>query len=412
MAVEPSIVAASPGHANHRTGLSTSVALLLVVALGVNIRAVFGATPPLIPLISDDLGMSATTASLLTSLSVLAMAAGAPLGHAIASRVGVDGGMISLLFALSFAELSRLVTVTAVPLVLSAGLIGIFLGAVSTLAPAFISHHLPRLRGLGTGVYSTSMALGVGLAAGTAQPISDRVGWRPTLALWGVAALALTAVLLVVALRGLGVAAASGPRTRLSLPLRERRAWFVTLVYGVPMFLGFGVIAWLPSLFIEHGIDPSTAAAYLVCFQAVQLFSILTLAPLTDRITGRRGVFATAMITSTAGTLMLALHPHDWALPGALLAGFGIGGASTLALVKVQDEATSPHDATRLSSMCMLFSFTAGGAAPFLMGALKDLTGSLVPGFGMCFAVSALSLLLLIRMHPADARAGAAPDPG
>lgn len=391
------------GRRDTRPGrLSPGAALVLVVAIGVNVRAIFGVTPPLIPVISEDLGMNAATASLLTSLSVLAMAAGAPLGHALASRIGADRAMISLLVVLSLAELSRLVIGAAVPLVLTAGLIGVFLGAISTLAPAFISHHLPRLRGLGTGVYSTSMALGVALAAGTAQPITDRAGWRFTLSLWGLTALLLVAALVVVSLRGLGIPRSTGPRERLALPLREGRAWFVTVVYSVPMFLGFGVIAWLPTLFVDHGIAPTTAAFYLVCFQMVQFLSILTLAPLTDRIRGRRGVFATAMVTSTVGTLMLTWEPHDWALPGALLAGFGIGGASTLALVKVQDEATSPQDATRLSSMCMLFSFTAGGAAPFLMGALKDATGSLVPGFGVCAAVSVLSLPLLIRMRPAE----------
>jgi len=43
------------------------------------------------------------------------------------------------------------------------------------------------------------------------------------------------------------------------------------------------------------------------------------------------------------------------------------------------------------------------------MGALADLTGSLVPGFGLCFAVSALGMLLLIGLHPA--RPATAPAP-
>lgn len=403
---EASLVALQQeGQARRSTTLSTWAALLLVVAIGVNIRAIFGATPPLVPVLSHDLDLSATTASLLTALPVLAMAICAPLGHALSTRLGADWAMISLLAFLGVAELSRLLIGSAVPLVISAGVIGGALGAISTLTPGFISHHLPRLRGLATGVYSTSMALGVGLAAGTAQPINDHLGgWRVALSLWGAVALVLVVVLMLVRLTGKGMPGLAGPREKISLPLRERRAWFVTAVYSVPMFLGFGVIAWLPSLFIENGIAPATAALYLVLFQCVQLISILSLTPLTDRMPGRRGVFATVMITSTLGTLALTLEPRDWAVPGLLLAGFGIGGASSLALIKVQDEAVSPQDATRLSSMCMLFSFTAGAASPFLMGALKDLTGSLVPGFGLCFAVSAVSMLLLFGMHPAPPR--------
>ncbi|NPC96048.1 CynX/NimT family MFS transporter [Nocardioides sp. zg-DK7169] len=403
MTSEPALatVSLAPDGAPRR-GLSTWLALALVVMIGVNVRAVFGVTPPLVPAISDDLSLTKTAASLLTSVPILAMAACAPLGHALTTRLGADRSSIALLSFLGVAELSRLWIDSAAPLVLSAALIGGALGAVSTLVPAFIAHYLPRLRGLATGVYSTSMALGVGLAAGTAQPITDHLGgWRVALALWGAAALLLVVALAAVRGAGAGMPERTGPVERVSLPLRERRAWFVTAVYVVPMFLGFGVIAWLPSLFIDHGISAHTAALYLVLFQSVQLISILGLTALTDRIRGRRGVFAVAMVTSTVGTGLLALSPAGLALPGLLLAGFGIGGASSLALVTLQDEATSPQDATRLSSMAMLFSFTAGAAGPFLMGALADLTGSLVPGFGLCFAVSALGMLLLIEMHPA-----------
>lgn len=402
---EPPLSFADRAPADRSRRLSAWLALALVVAIGVNIRAIFGATPPLVPVLSSELSMSATTASLLTALPVFAMAVCAPLGHALSTRLGGDGAMISLLGLLGLFELSRLVIDSALPLVVSAGLIGGALGALSTLTPGFISHHLPRFRGLATGIYSTSMALGVGFAAAVALPINDHFGgWRAALSLWGATALLLVGALALVSFSGKGMPAPQGPQARFSLPLREKRAWFVTAVYSVPMFLGFGVIAWLPTLFIDHGISPGRASMYLVLFQSVQLFSILTLTPLTDRIPGRRGVFAAVMVTATVGTFLLTLEPRDWALPGLLLAGFGIGGASSLALVKVQDEATSPEDATRLSSMCMFFSFTAGALGPLLMGALKDLSGSLVPGFGLAFAVSALSMLLLIGMHPAQPR--------
>lgn len=403
MTSEPTLatVPQTPAGARGRR-LSTWLALILVVLIGVNVRAVFGVTPPLVPAISDDLSLTKTAASLLTSVPILAMALCAPLGHALTTRLGADRTMISLLAFLGVAELSRLWIDSAMPLVLTAALIGGAMGALSTLVPAFIAHYLPRFRGLATGVYTTAMALGVGLAAGTAQPITDHLGgWRVALGLWGAVALLLVVGLAVVRAAGAGMPERSGPPQRISLPLRERRAWFITAVYMVPTFLGFGVIAWLPSLFIDHGISPHTAALYLVLFQCVQVISILGLTALTDRSPGRRGVFAVVMVTSTLGTGLLTIAPAGLAVPGLLLAGFGIGGASGLALVKVQDEATSPQDATRLSSMSMLFSFAAGASGPFLMGALADLTGSLVPGFGLCFAVSALSMLLLIGMHPA-----------
>lgn len=382
--------------------LSGWAALLLIVAIGVNVRAIFGATPTLVPVIIDDLGLSAAAASLLTALPVLAMGVFAPLGNAMARRLGPDWAMIALFSFLALVELSRLVISAAVPLVVTAGVIGGALGALSALAPAFIGHHLPSLRGLATGVYSTSMALGVGLAAGTARPLTDLLGsWQATLSVWGLTALLLVGALCAVRARGVSMPRPPAAAARVRLPLGEARAWFLTATYSVAMILGFGVIPWLPSLYIDAGIDPDTAASYLVAFQCVQVLSILTLTPLTDRITGRRGVFATVMLASTLGLLLLVVDPAGFALPGALLAGFGVGGISSLALVKVQDEARDVLDATRLSALAMLFSFTAGAASPLLIGALRDLTGSFVPGFSAMLGVSLLSFALLIRMTPA-----------
>lgn len=383
--------------------LSVPLALTLVFLTGVNIRAVFGVTPPLVPAISADLGLSSTAASLLTSVPILAMAGGAPLGHLLSSRFGGDRTMTGLLVLLSAAELSRVAMSSTPPLVVSAAFIGVALGCLSTLTPALIAHHLPGLPGLATGVYATAMAVGVGLAAGTALPVADLLGgWRGALAVWGLLPWALVAGVAWARWRGAGIPVdRSSHGQPFSLPLREGRAWFLTALYSVPMFLGFGVIAWLPTLFVENGISPSTAGLYLVCFQAVQLVSILGLTHVTDRTTGRRAVFAVAMTTSTVGLTLLVLDPVGVAIPGLLLAGFGIGGGSGLALVKVQDEAVSLADATRLSSMTMLFSFAAGATGPFLAGLLRDHAGSLRPAFAMFLGVSALSLLLLVRMRPA-----------
>lgn len=392
--------------------LPTWIAIVLVVLIGVNIRAIFGVVPPLVPTIRDDLGLSATTASLLTALPVLAMGLCAPLGHLLATKLGSDRAMVALLVVLSGVELSRLSIDTATPLVVTAGLIGGSLGALSTLTPGFIAHHLPQLRGLATGIYATSMALGVALAAGTALPLANAFGgWRVALSVWGTLGLLLVVALIGSRLGGAGLPDEPQASSRISLPLQERRAWFVTTVYAVQMFLGFSVIAWLPSLFVEQGITPGTAAGYLVAFQSVQILSMLTLTPMTDRFPGRRGIFTTVMTSSTLGLLLLVLEPQDWAMPGLLLAGFGIGGASSLALVTIQDESASPQHATRLSAMAMLFSFTAGATGPFLVGAIHDATGSFVPGFAMCLGVSTLSLLLLIGMKPARDRTTSPVEP-
>lgn len=394
-----------------RRPLATFWLLALIVAIGVNLRAMFGAVPPLVPEISAELDLSATEAGLLTSAPVLLMGLCAPFGQRLAARLGQEPAMVAFLTLLAITALSRLVVDGAVVLVLTATVIGGAMGALSSLVPAFIGHHLPRLRGTATGVFSTSMALGVGLAAGVTRPLSDLLGgWRPSLATWGVAA-AIVAVALLVLLPRLatGPEPASDHRVLPTPSVRggTRRTWLVAATTSVMMMLGFSTIAWLSPSFEHAGMDPARAALMFVLFQGVQVFSMLTLPPLTDVLPGKRLVFGIVLVATSAGLLLLVVAPVSMAIPASLLAGFGIGGGSSLALVLIQYAATSREEANRISAVSMLVAYSAAAAGPLALGALRDLTGGFTVGFAVLLALSLASFALLVPLGALRTVAGA-----
>ena len=232
--------------------------VVMVALIGLNLRAALGSIPPLLGPISDELGIPGSTQGMLTSLSVVFMGLFAPVGQRVAARFGSEATTVAFLGVLAVGGLLRLAATTTTVLLLSSAVSGAAMGAISALVPGLIAHHIPRIKGLATGIYSTGLALGVALAAWVAVPTAELLhGWRRSLALWGVVALVTMVawLLLVPRLRRHVVhpdpdEAAASHR----LPWRSRTAWWVTVFSSVQMIVGFSGLAWITPYYASLGM--------------------------------------------------------------------------------------------------------------------------------------------------------------
>ncbi|MFH5821886.1 CynX/NimT family MFS transporter [Georgenia sp. AZ-5] len=379
--------------------------LLLVVAVGVNVRATFGATPPLVDDIGADLGLNATLQSLLTAVPVLAMGLCAPLGQLLGARFGPERAIFGLVLLLGLGGVARLGVDSVLTLMLCAVVTGAAMGATSALVPGFISRHLRRIPGTATGVYSMSMASGVALAAWIAWPTTEALGdWRASLALWGGFAI-LTAVGWLLVLPRISArpprppAPASGAVQR-GLPWRSPTAWWVTAMTTVGMLGGFSGVGWIAPILEEHGATAHEAASTFAWFQLVQLLAMVTLPTLTDLTKDRRPLFLLPLLSSIAGVSMLMAVPDGPAVLAALLFGFGVGGTSALVLVLIQDTTRDQTEAGRLSAMVMMVANCAGALGPLALGALHDVTGGFTAGLAVVLGVVALGLAMVPMLRP------------
>lgn len=377
--------------------------VLTIAVIGLNLRAGFGSIPPLVDVISAELGLTSTAAALLTSVPIACMGLSAPLAQRLASRVGAESAAATMLGVLSIACLMRLFVGSAATLFASVGLAGAGMGGVSALMPALISHHLPRIRGSATGVYSTAMASGVAVAAWIAGPTAELFGgWRPALALWGVvsAVTLLCWLVLLPRLRTPSVPELPATPACRGLPWRSPTARWVTAFTTLNMLIGFSGVAWIAPTFVEHGFSPQRAAGLFALFQIIQLVAMLSLPLLTDFTRDRRPLLAVTVICTSAGLAMMVLAPVQLALPTVLAAGIGVGGAASLALVLVQDASRSKAEAGRLGAMALLVSLLAGACGPLLMGTLRDLTGGFTTGYAVLLGLAAVALVILPVFRP------------
>jgi MFS transporter, CP family, cyanate transporter len=289
------------------------------------------------------------------------------------------------------------------------GVSGVGMGAASAIVPGIIAARLPEARGIATGIYATSFALGVGVAAWLALPSADLLhGWRGSLGIWGALAL-VAAGIWAVNLRPSGQAptplAAVRPAT---LPWRSPVARRIAAYTAAQMTVGFCAVAAIVPQYVDLGLTASRATNLFVMFQLAQVVAMLGISRVIDISTDRRPLIVTCALCSAAGLVLLLTLPVAAALPAAVLFGTGVGGGSTLGLTLIGDVSAHAQESARLGSMVFGLSFAAGAVGPVTFGALHDLTGSFEPGF--------VGLLLLVLAVAATARAFAPeaelePDP-
>ncbi|WP_028472403.1 CynX/NimT family MFS transporter [Nocardioides alkalitolerans] len=378
--------------------------VVLVGAIGLNLRASLGSVPPLLDDMNRDLHLSSTAAGLLTALAVVFMGLCAPLGQRLGARIGAEVATGLMMALLAVAGVVRLVPLGAPLLFASVALAGAAMGGASALMPSLIGHHVPSIRGFTMGIYSAGLAMGVAIAAGTAVPLEHLLGgWRPALATWGVISAVTAAAWLLItpALRG---STGSAPEHAVvvdhRMPWRSRTAWWVTLFSTSQMIIGFSGLAWITPLYVSLGKTSQEAANMFVLFQVVQLLTMLTLPALSDRTRDRRPLLGFVVASTVIGISMLLIDPVGLAIPCMTLFGMGVGGGSTLGLVLIVDVTSTQADAARLGAMTLLVAFLAGAMGPFVMGVLRDLTGGFVAGYSVMLALSVAMLLAVVAYRP------------
>lgn len=352
------------------SALWVGAAIVLVAA---NLRPAVVAVAPVLPQIQDAEQLSATAAGILTALPVLCFGLLAPVAPPLARRIGIEGALLAALVLLiagfvlrSAGSLWALFVGTAV--------IGTAIAIGNVLLPSLIKRDFAHRTGMMTGLYTMAIALGGALAAGVTMPIARAAGfgWRGALAVWAVFAVAALICWLPHVRR------AGRPTrvrdVRVGGLWRDAVAWQVTIYMGLQSLGYFAITAWLPALLVERGYDP-VVAGLLLSLSTVAGVAGATVTPvLATRGTQQRAV-AVGVTSIAAVGLLGVLAPVGVELVAVVLLGFAQSAALGLSLTLVALRAPDAAHAAQLSGMAQSAGYVLAAAGPFVMGALRDLTG-------------------------------------
>jgi CP family cyanate transporter-like MFS transporter len=376
--------------------------LVVVVAVALNLRLAIAAVPPLLDTIQADLGLSATGAGLLTALPVVCMGLFAPLGAALARRVGREAAVSCALALVGVGTLVRGAGASVVPLyggTLVAG-VGIAIGGV--LLPGVVKAWFPDRPGAVTGLYTAGLVAGAMVASAATVPLMDAlgIGWPAAISAWGLLAVAALAAWAPVTRR---LREPAGPAPgRLRLPWGSGVAWRATLYMGSQSLLYYAAFTWLSPLYLAAGWSAARAGLLLGLFSFTQIFSALAVPALADRTGDHRPWLALCVGTVTAMLAAFGLAPEAAPWLWAALLGLGVGGMFALALTLLVTLASTPAAAARLSGMALLVGYLLAATGPVLAGALYDAAGTYRVPFLALAGIGAATLAVGVSLRPGD----------
>jgi predicted MFS family arabinose efflux permease len=360
--------------------------IALAAALGIG-RFVY---TPILPAMTEALGLGNATAGLIGSANFAGYLAGA-LMAASAGEAGPRRNWLLralLVSALTTGGMGLADTLPAFLILRCLG--GVASAFVLVLATAAVLEHpAPRqvsalhFAGVGTGIAISSVLVGSMIATGW----SWRVLWLAS-GLVSLAAVPATAWLLPD-----DGAARATVRYEGSLPVASRLRSLVA-AYGL---FGFGYVITATFLVVivrhSHALRASEPLVWLA-FGLAAAPSVAAWAWLADRL-GARVAFAAACAAEAAGVLASVVWPSQ---TGVVLAAVLVGGTfmGLTALGLMQARALAPSDPRRVLAV-MTAAFGLGQIiGPILAGVAADLSGGfMVPSAGAAVALLLAASLVL-----------------
>jgi MFS family permease len=392
---------------------STSVWTVMFALLATHLAGMgaFLTVPVLAPLIAAETGLPASLAGLHTALVYAGALASGPATGALVGRYGgvrvLQGALVLVSCGIALAALAHPLALAA-----SAMLAGLGHGPVTPSGSHLLASRTPpRKRALMFSLKQTGVPGGAMLVAALAPLLGAAFGWR-----WGVAAMALVALLTAVALQPLRARLdAERDRTRPGLRrlpalLREaagsiallrhhpalRALTAMAALYGVSQFCFFTFFVVFQVEQLSVGVEE--AGLRLAFAQAAGVAGRILWAVAADRIGARAVLVLCGLGAALAGGLLAAAGP-GW--PGLVvtLAGIAMGATAVgwNGVMLAETARVAPPGqvggATAALSFCFAFCMIL---APPLFTLLVGLTGGYAAGFLLC-AVTAVGGALALR---------------
>jgi CP family cyanate transporter-like MFS transporter len=324
----------------------------------------------------------------------------APVAAYLSARLGTRRAMTLGLALIGVFGVLRAVAPSAVLVVLLTLGVGVGMGIGNGLAPLAVRETVPDRPATGTGVYTTGIQIGSTVAAAIVVPLAALLGgWRGALIAISVAACVVAAGWTFLE-RGGDAHVRPGvlvPR----LPWRSRTAWLLVAIFGSMGSAYYGLVAWLPDAYGEHGWSDDSAGLLLAAMNLTAIPCSFLIPWLSDRHGGRRPWLLGVTMFFAVGAAGLV------ALPGAgyfwaLLAGVAQGGAFALVMTLPLDFEQTRERVGALVGLMLGVGYSISAVSPFVLGAVRDVTGSFDAVLWVCAGFAAL-LVALVTVLPRPA---------
>lgn len=357
---------------------TTTLLIISILLLSINLRAPFTSLAPLIAQIMESLQVSAVSMGIITSTPLIMFALASPFCPKLGSKLGLE---ISICFALGLIALGVISRSFGHFhwLFIGTVLIGLGIAIGNVLAPAVIKSSFPGRIATVTALYGVSMGVGSTLSASSMVPVTSliddvSIGWR--IALLGNLIFPLLALIFWLP-RLAESKTHKATRQKDYYPLnklmRQPLAWCFTFALGLNSFTFYTFAGWLPKILAALGYSELNAGYVYGFLQFSTMIPGLLLIPIMARCKNIAPIFVGAALLNGIGVTGLMLAPQ-WAI--FWVGVFGLGNCSTfiLALSILGQISVSSTQAATLSGMAQSIGYTLAAIGPAAVGVMYSHT--------------------------------------
>ncbi|WMT40640.1 MFS transporter [Paenibacillus sp. D2_2] len=365
----------------HATKSATPLLFIAVLLTAATLRSPLTGVGSLITQIQASTGLTHTMAGMLTTLPLIAFGLFALVAPKLSSRFGMELTLLVSTALLIVGILVRSVPGIA-PLFMGTALAGIAIAICNVLVPGLIKRDFPRQIGMMTGLYSSFMNLWAAIASGISIPLSlTFLGWRGSLAIWAVLALA-TALTWLPLLRRTSMAnkvkpdVARNTDAQKSVQVwRSPVAWLVTIYMGFQSIMFYIGVSWLPEILHEQGMDMAKAGWMLSLMQILSMIGSFVMPLIATRSQDQRWITAASSAFFLLGFGGVWIGPHHLAPLYIMLIGLGCGTTFSLVITFFSLRSHTSEQAAAMSGMSQSIGYLLAAVGPTLFGYIHDVSG-------------------------------------
>lgn len=380
-----------------------SVKIMLIIGIlliAANLRAPLTSVGPLITLIRAHLHISNTLAGMITTLPLFAFALFSPLVPGMARRFGTEVVLFWSVLILTLGILLRSWSGGA-GLFLGTAILGLSISAGNVLIPSLIKREFSGQIGIMTGIYSVSMNMFAALASGVSVPLAAGLGlgWTGALKIWAVLSF-IAMVIWIPQLRRKQLPVSAGEKTAGGAVIRKAGmwksplAWQVTIYMGLQSMVFYCMVAWLPDILIQRGMDSGRAGWMLSLMQLALIPMTFVGSVLAGRRASQRSLVTVGSLCVIAGLLgLLFFGGSGFVFLCIIILGIGGGFTFSLSMMFFSLRTGNADEAARLSGMAQAIGYLLAAFGPMLFGYLHDRSGSFVMPLVILTGLAVICLL-------------------
>lgn len=361
--------------------------LLGVVIAAANLRTAVAALSPIVGSVSEDIPLDSVGLGLLGTLPPLCFAIFGLLAPVLQRRVRLEMLLVIPLVAILFGHLLRAAAPSYPLLAVGSALAFAGMGVANVALPPVVKKYFPDRVGLLTSVYATVLSLMTLVPPLVAVPVAEAAGWRVSLGLWSVFAVAALIPWVALLLRERAgrdrpaaptddtASIATVPPAAAGRTSRSPLAWGMALMFGTTSLNVYALFAWLPQLLVdEAGVSDAEAGTLLALYSGIGFPASIIVPILAVRLRSARPLVAAGLLFYLVGYAGLILSPGAGTWVWVALAGAG-PLLFPLSLVLINLRTRTNAGSVALSGFTQGVGYVVGAVGPLLFGILHETTG-------------------------------------